>query len=219
MPMSDVLPKQQQSAYQRWEMASFDEERSGSAESRGSPEDIASRRAELDALRELARQEGYAQGIAQGYATGLESGRMASSIELENIQKIAQAFGSELAKAGEVMASELLDLGLDLAKSMLKTALPIRPELVLPIVAEAIHYLPSIQQPSLLFLHPEDAKLAGDYIGEELNKAGWRVSDDSQMERGGCRVETPTNQIDASMQGRWHRIATALGKNSDWLDE
>jgi flagellar assembly protein FliH len=217
--MSDVLPKHQQSAYQRWEMASFDEDRSALAETEGSAEEVAARRAELDVLREHARQEGYAEGVTQGYAAGLESGRVASSDELENIQKMAQVFGSELAKAGEVMASELLDLSLDLAKGLLKTALPLRPELVLPIVAEAIHYLPSVQQPSILFLHPADAKLARDYIGDELSNAGWRISEDLQMGRGGCRVETPTNQIDASMPSRWHRIATALGKNNDWLDE
>ena len=116
-----------------------------------------------------------------------------------------------------MIAEEMLDLGLDLAKAMLKTALEIRPELVLPVVAEAIRYLPTLQQPALLFLHPEDAMLAREFIGEELTKAGWRVTEDVLLERGGCRVETPTNQIDGSMQVRWQRIAGALGKNSDWL--
>ena len=219
MLMSDVLPKQQQSAYQRWEMASFDEKRSGRSHTDVAPEDLAAHRAELEAIREQARLDGYAEGVAQGYAAGLESGRITSTIELENIQKVAQIFSSELAKAGEVMAGELLELSLDFAKGMLKTALTIRPELVLPIVVECIHYLPTMQQPSLLFLHPEDAKLACKFIGEELSKAGWQVSEDLQMERGGCRVETPSNQIDASMQSRWHRIANALGKNVEWLDQ
>ncbi|MGH8429807.1 MAG: FliH/SctL family protein, partial [Solimonas sp.] len=49
------------------------------------------------------------------------------------------------------------------------------------------------------------------------SQSGWCVVEDAQMERGGCRVETATNQIDASVATRWQRIAAALGKESDWL--
>ena len=173
--------------------------------------------AELAEIRALAYQDGYAEGLAQGHAAGLDIGRVESAQEMLHLQQIAEAFGSEVARADEVIADEMLNLGLDLAKAMLKTALEVRPELVLPVVAEAIHYLPSLQQPALLFLHPADARLAREFIGEELSKAGWRVTEDPHLERGGCRVETPTNQIDASTETRWKRIAAALGKTADWL--
>lgn len=209
--MSDVLPKEQQSAYQRWEMASFGDDRNDRNAAATVPE------AELAAIREQARQMGHAEGLAQGRAEGLHAGRIESAQEMLHLQQIAETFGSEIARANEVIAGDMLDLGLDLAKAMLKSALEIRPELVLPVVAEAIRYLPSLQQPALLFLHPADAKLAREFIGDELSKAGWRVTEDTTLERGGCRVETPTNQIDGSMQTRWQRIAAALGKNTEWL--
>jgi flagellar assembly protein FliH len=77
--------------------------------------------------------------------------------------------------------------------------------------------LPSLQQPALLFLHPADVLLVNTLMGDQLSKAGWRVVEDGQMARGGCRVETASNQIDASAPSRWQRIAAALGKTSDWL--
>ena len=212
--MSDVLPKEQQSAYQRWEMASFGDDRNSTRASVPAVSD-----AELAAIREQARQMGHAEGVAQGRAEGLHAGRIESAQEMLHLQQIAETFGSEIARANEAIAGDLLDLGLDLAKAMLKTALEVRPELMLPVVAEAIRYLPSLQQPALLFLHPADAKLAREFIGDELTKAGWRVTEDTHLERGGCRVETPSNQIDASMQTRWQRIAAALGKNSEWLEQ
>ncbi len=211
--MSDVLPKEKQSAYQRWEMASFEEHGLGNDKAALT----AVSETELAAIREAARQQGYAEGVAQGHAAGLDIGRVEASQELLHLQQIALAFGDEVRRADEVIAEEMLDLGLDLAKAMLKTALEIRPELVLPVVAEAIRYLPSLQQPALLFLHPADAMLAREFIGEELSKAGWRITEDVLLERGGCRIDTPTNQIDGSMQVRWQRIASALGKNADWL--
>ncbi|MES2831567.1 MAG: flagellar assembly protein FliH [Pseudomonadota bacterium] len=211
--MSDVLPKEKQSAYQRWEMASFEDH--GSAHSKMALPAISE--TELAAIREAARQQGYAEGVAQGHAAGLDIGRIESANELLHLQQIAVAFADEVRRADEVIAEEMLDLSLDLAKAMLKTALEIRPELVLPVVAEAIRYLPTLQQPAMLFLHPADALLAREFIGEELSKAGWRVTEDAMLERGGCRVETPSNQIDGAMQVRWQRIAGALGKNVDWL--
>jgi hypothetical protein len=41
------------------------------------------------------------------------------------------------------------------------------------------------------------------------------------MERGGCRIETASNQIDAATSDRWQRIAASLGKESDngWHDD
>ena len=111
----------------------------------------------------------------------------------------------------------LLILALDLAKAMLKTSLEVRPELVLPVVRESIDYLPSLQQPAVLHLHPEDALLVREQMGEELAGGGWRIAEDEQMERGGCRVDTPSNSIDAGATSRWRRIAAALGKSGDWM--
>ena len=113
----------------------------------------------------------------------------------------------------------MLSLALDLAKAMLKTSLAVRPELLLPVVSEAIRYLPTLHQPAVLFLHPDDALLVKEQMQEELTKAGWRVADDLHMQRGGCRVETASNQIDATIETRWHRLSEALGQSSGWLDQ
>ena len=87
----------------------------------------------------------------------------------------------------------------------------------MPIVGEAIRYLPSLQQPALLFLHPNDATMVREHMGEELSKAGWRLAEDTHLEPGGCRIETGSNQIDASISGRWERIAASLGRDTSWL--
>jgi flagellar assembly protein FliH len=100
---------------------------------------------------------------------------------------------------------------------MLRAGIAIQPQLVIPIVIEAIGYLPALHQPALLFLHPEDATLIKDCMGDELSKGNWQVAEDSHIERGGCRIETASNQIDATMGTRWQRIANSLGRESAWL--
>jgi flagellar assembly protein FliH len=221
--MSDAIPKERQTAYQRWEMASFGEP----PPVEEAPEPpmpavdvealLAEAREQIAAARESARREGLAEGLAQGYQTGMEQGRAQALEENTLLQQLSVTFGVEISKAREQVAQDLLDLALDLSKAMLKHALAVRPELVLPVVSEAIGYLPTLQQPALLFLHPEDAQLVRERMGAELSAAGWRVLDDLAMERGGCRVETASNQIDAGATARWQRIAQALGRESEWL--
>ena len=213
---SVVIPKEQLSAYQRWEMASFDDARADAQPLEAQAISLPTVD-EIVRIREQARLEGYAAGQAEGRAAGLSEGRSEAAAEIARLQQIAETFGTEVARADELIAQDLLNLSLDLANAMLKTARVVRPELVIPIVREAIHYLPTLHQPALLYLHPDDALLVKNYMGEELVQAGWRLAEDAHLERGGCRVETASNQIDASSSTRWQRLAAALGKESDWL--
>ncbi|MEO6354146.1 MAG: flagellar assembly protein FliH [Oxalobacteraceae bacterium] len=211
-----LIPKEQLSAYQRWEMASFDNDKPTPPPDAPAP--IAPPTAEQIAeIHEAARLQGYAAGQAEGHAAGLAQGRSEAAAERDIFLKIAAAFNDQISRADELIAKDVMDLALDLAKAMLKNALKIHPELVLPIVSEAIHYLPSLTPPALLFLNQEDAALVREQLGESLKEAGWRIMDEPTLERGGCRVETGSNQIDATTESRWHRIAGALDAQTDWL--
>lgn len=181
--------------------------------------------AELEALREAARAEGYAEGLeegrAAGYAAGhaeaLDQGRIEAAAEIESLRAVASSFSTALAQADEAIASDVLELALHLARSMVRTAFEVRPELVIPIVREAIEYLPVLQQPAVLAVHPDDIEIVRAGLGDEIDKGGWRVVADAQVARGGCKVDTASNQIDATAQARWTRLAHALGKNVEWL--
>lgn len=216
---SKVIPKEQMSPYQRWELASFGDERPSALHRNADQAEQARQTAEAVALqRAEARTQGHAEGFEAGRRAGMEAGRAEAAKETARIGQIADSFGREIANANEAVADDLLNLALDLAKAMLKTALKTRPEFVLPVVSEAIRYLPIVQQPALLVLNPQDAEIVRSHMADELDKAGWRVTDDMQMARGGCRVETASNQIDSTSEVRWQRIAEALGKQSDWLE-
>ena len=181
--------------------------------------------AELEALREAARAEGYDEGLeegrAAGYAAGhaeaLEQGRLEAAAEIESLRAVASSFSTALAQADDSIASDVLDLALHLARSMVRTAFEVRPELIIPIVREAIEYLPVLQQPAVLAVHPDDIEIVRAGLGDEIDKGGWRLVADPQVARGGCKVDTASNQIDATAQARWTRLSHALGKNVEWL--
>jgi flagellar assembly protein FliH len=241
-----------QSAYQRWEMTSFGDERASTLAQRAAAREAEERELqtslaaaaaarvqqaqlaaaiplptleEIEAIHEAARQEGYAEGHAEGmaaghasgYQDGLDQGRAEAAHELTHLQDIAATFGKAVTGADETIASDVLELALQLARGMVRTAFTVRPELIIPVVRQAVDYLPSLQQPALLVLHPEDALLIQGSIGPELEKSGWRIVQDGAIARGGCRVDTASNQIDAQIASRWQRLSQALGKDIDWL--
>ena len=240
-----AIPKELQSAYQRWEMTSFGDERPSTLAQRAAEAERAAAAArayepppppqpafqlptaeELEAIRAAAREEGYAEGLdasqaeghAAGYEEGLALGRAEAAEELEHLRQLATTFGDAVTQADEAISNDVLELALHLARGMVRTAFDVKPDLILPIVREAIDYLPNLQQPALLMLHPEDALIVRSSIGHELDKSGWRVVEDESIARGGCRVDTASNQIDAQIASRWQRLTHALGKNIEWLE-
>lgn len=245
-----ALPKEQQSAYQRWEMASFGDERPSTLARRAAEAEAAPSAAspadshpglppgfslpsveEIEAMREAARQEGYAQGLeegrahgyqegqAQGYAEGAEAGQRDAADELEHLRAIAASFGDAVAGADETIAKDVLELALRLARGMVRTGFDVRPELILSVVRDAIDQLPVLQQPAILALNPLDADLVRHGMADELSKGGWRIIENGAIARGGCKVETATNQIDAQASARWNRLTHALGANVEWLGD
>ena len=227
--MSDT-PKELQSAYQRWEMASFGDNRPSVAARNAPPppvnlppELIPPTEEELAAIRANAHADGEAIGFEAGsnagYIDGLEKGRAEAAEELAHLRTISATFANALSSADEVIANDVLDLALHLARGMLRTALPIKPELLLPVVREAIAYLPMVQQPAVLMLNPLDVDLVRGALGDEIDKGGWRVIEDASIERGGCKIDTASNQIDAQCAARWERLNQALSKNVGWLDD
>jgi flagellar assembly protein FliH len=216
--MSDMAtPKEQQTAYQRWEMSSFAQnpkETSSFNHKRREPANAPSKVAEIF---ESVRQEAYTKGMQEGFAVGMAKAKEATQRDKQKFSAMALAFGDALAAADEKIEQNILELALDIAKAMLKAQLNANPEVILPIVRDAIHYLPYVQKPARIFVHHDDAKILREQLGDELSEQVWQIQEDNNIERGGCMVETGANQIDATNAMRWKRISDALAQHNDWL--
>ncbi len=199
--MSDVLAAPEGlTAWQRWEAPNF-------AAGGLRPGDIALPTAsQLEEIQRQAREEGFQSGYTEGVQKATQ----------ENL-RLAALFDALEQKMDEQVAQELLDLSLDVARQMLHQALKVQPELLLGVVREAIGTLPHFNQGAHLVLHPDDAALVRERMGEQLAHSGWKIFEDTRVERGGARIETANSQIDASLETRWKRVLAALGQDTSWL--
>lgn len=211
--MSSALPKEQQSAYERWEMASFAEGHITPARKRDQP--LPEVQQQLKLLAETARKDGYAQGLGEGYAAGMQQAQQAMQADRQALAALTTSLDKSLQKSEQQIAEHLLQLALDIAGAMLKQKLAVDETTILPIVAEAIQSLPYVQQPASIRINPLDAAAIRHYMMETQDQP-WRIVEDAHMERGGCHIETGANQVDASNATRWKRISEALNQASDW---
>ena len=102
---------------------------------------------------------------------------------------------------------------------MLRQSLRIKPELLLPVVREAITTLHPHAGHPMLFVHPDDAGLIRQQMGEQLAHNNWRIVEDSGLTRGGCRVEYGASEVDATLETRWRRVIESMGITEEWLGE
>lgn len=237
---SGYIPKERLTAYERWEVAAFDEAEQISQSMREAeakaevdepaggepapavaPEPALSAE-ELAAIREQAfaegRAAGFEAGLVAGKADGYASGAALINAESELVASVAKNFALALENSEATLADNLLALALDIAGQVLRTSLSVKPELLLPVVREAIGVLTNPHGHPCLVLNPDDAALIRDQLGEQFLHTGWRIVEDAAVARGGCKVENSGAEIDASLATRWRRVVEALGRKSDWLD-
>jgi len=213
-----AIPKEQQTAYQRWEMSSFGEADAHLSAVKAQKLQQAEQQAQsVSLILEGVRQEAYAKGRQEGFLVGMAQAREQAQAERAQFLQLMESFKQATVQTDEVIADDLLSLALDLAKAMLKTKLNVDPAAIIPVVANAIHYLPYVQKPARILVNHEDAHILREYLGEELASQDWQVLEDSSIERGGCLVETGANQIDSTNAVRWKRITDALSNHNDWM--
>ena len=198
--MSSNTPKEHLTAYQRWELNVFD--------------DAAGDGVKLPTADQV--QHIQQQAYQEGFAAGMKDGRSESQALAHRMQLLMTELHHSMTLFEEAMAQEIMNLALDIARQMVRSSLEADPALVLAVVREAIDSLPQTRQSPTLVLHPQDAQLVREMLAQEFQGEVWRIVEDLHMERGGCRVEIATAEIDANIESRWQRIVTALGSDVPW---
>ncbi|MDR2092928.1 MAG: flagellar assembly protein FliH [Azoarcus sp.] len=185
---------------------------------------------EIEQMHDDARREGFEAGLAEGRDTGhadglrigreegREEGREAgyregkaeAEAEAAQLREMIAQMNTALGQIDAEVAEELLSLAIELARKVLQHSLAVEPEAVLSAVRAALQHLPESR--AKIHMHPADAALARKHLDDMLDQGGHLIIEDDSVSRGGCRVETPGAQIDATMETRWRRVLDSLGR-------
>jgi flagellar assembly protein FliH len=199
-----IIPKERLTDCRPWEPVSFH------PAAPGGPATPLPTVEQLERIEQQAREEGYTAGYAEG--------RRQAESEAQRLRSLAESFEAALQQLEQVIAQDLLNLALEIAKQVLCGVLRVRSDAVLPVVQEAIRALPHYSQPVQIVLNPADAGLVRAHLGEEFARSGWKIVEDPGMSKGGCRLESAHTRIDATLPTRWRRVVSALGQDSQWVE-
>ncbi|MFA5104078.1 MAG: FliH/SctL family protein [Candidatus Margulisiibacteriota bacterium] len=162
---------------------------------------------EAETLRESAKAEGLEEGKREGEAQISEAINQALETLNEAIKQ-----RKKIIKDAE---SEIVRLSLKIAEQIIRSEVSVNKDAVMNIVAEAINKV-SDRENVIVKVNRDDAeyiktykeKLAGIVDGVK----NLSILEDSQVEPGGCVVETNLGFVDARISTKISLIEQAIGK-------
>jgi len=171
---------------------------------------------EMQEIFDSAEKDGFAQGheagLRQGKAEGYEIGRQQGlaelraqmAIEQQRMQQIMDALLNPLSAQDNDLENMLLDIICTLTQSVIQRELKIDSSQILAIVQSAVEALPIGSKNIRVCLNPIDIEGLETYAKEQ--QLEWKFFADTQLQPGGCRIETPESRVDFSVSMRLQTV-------------
>lgn len=228
-----ITPKEQLFTFQRWQAEPLNGKKAVPAPTSVIEPPIASNIADapeappqvkFPTVDEIERM--HEEARASGYEAGFSEGRMAGERTMEEAAKLnAQQFGAlignlegALAEFDQSVADQLLALAIEIAGQITRGSITAKPDILLPVIREAIAALPLHHAHLTLRLNPVDAEHIRSRLGEQFAQTGTQIINDSEISLGGCLLQAGTSEVDATIETRWKRVLETIGTEpQEWL--
>ena len=173
-------------------------------------------RASATAAREAS---GYEAGYAQGLAEAQRQVQQERAAQLQRLDVVLARLQVALDEGLAQAADQVLELSFSIARQVLRSEIATRPDAVLPVVREALGLLSEAHGHPVVRLAPADCEVVRAAIGPESQHRGVRFLADPSIAPGGCRIEAPQLEVDATVAQRWRRVAQSLGSEASPPEE
>ena len=177
----------------------------------GSKQQKAPRQKTAEPTRAEIEQAAFQRGCEHGHA---EAAQVAAQVRGRHAAQIGQVLDQLRGRFSELetsAADAVLALSFAIARQVLRCEPSIRPDGVLPVAREALAMVVDQHAAPRLVIHPDEFELVQADLEADGRLKGAVLVADAAVGRGGCRVETPHGDIDATVASRWHRVLADLG--------
>lgn len=185
--------------------------------------------AELQAMAEVAKKEGYDQGYTEGREKGFVEGNAAGQgqgyekaynetrkkfvNEIERLNAIASTLFTPMQDQENIVENLIVDMAINFSQEIIGRELKESPESVLYIVNKAVAALPVGAKNISVYVNETDADLIENYLPS--SQRHWAVKIDKTIASGGCRVETHESLVDYTCENRLKTFLIQIKENSD----
>lgn len=224
--LTRFIPGEEIAEVARWSFGAVDTE----ALARAAREQAA-REQEAHA-RDLARdaqvhEQGYAEGFAQGRAHAIleEQHKFQQYLDGEAADKaqrftaLLQSAERQLHEAEQLASQAVLDIALALARQVVRQELSVNPNVLQPVVREALGLLAADAKAAVVRMNPLDIEVFQDALATEFAAVALTLVADAAVAPGGCVVSSGGTVVDGRLQSRWRRALATLGVDQPWDEE
>lgn len=217
---SELIRAKDVSGFDRWSLPSFDPE--VEAQPEPEPEVVVEaapepqiEEVEIEAVKPLTldeleaiRQDAYNEGFSAGEKDGFRAGQLKAKQEAElalaaKLEQLEQVMGNLMEPiAGQDLEVEqaLVDLISQMTRQVIQRELNTDSSQIRHVLREALKLLPMGASNIRIHIHPQDFELVKTL--RERHEESWRILEDESLQPGGCRVESESSRIDASVETR-----------------
>jgi flagellar assembly protein FliH len=161
----------------------------------------------------LAEKEAYEKGFAQGEKDGFELGGAKAEKVLKNLEALLDEISQLRLRMGRQYEREMLDLVYAIAGKIVHTELSVSETAVKDTILSALE-LTSEKRNMILKINPDDfdyvEKIRPDLFSRHTNIKSLMITPDPAISRGGCLLETPSGDVDASIETQLDGIYQTL---------
>jgi flagellar assembly protein FliH len=229
------IPKEQLTAYERWELPLLDAR--GNEVAREEERDVKPlTAADIDQIRQAAREDGYNEGREQGYQAGLAEGRERGHQEgletglaegqeqgkslgyddtrkevdtkLDRLEHLLGELLLPIRRHEDELETALINLTTVLARAVVYRELTIDSSQIRHVVRRALEALPSTADNIRIHIHPDDCEMVREVTARLETSAS--VLEDDNVLPGGCRVETRHSLVDFTVEKRFQRAVQSM---------
>ncbi len=217
--LSRFIPGEEIEAVSQWSFGSVDTDSLRLA---------AKARDEQEALSrirdEAVRKDAYAKGFEQGRAHAIVEAEKkvrdyAKGQGEETARRFARLIESaeqQLGDSQQVMAKGVLELACALAQQVLRHELSVNPNVLQPVIREALAVLSVDTKSAIVRMHPVDVEVLHEALESEFAGMSLALVADASLQPGGCVITAAGTVVDGTLGTRWRRAVANLGLDAPW---
>lgn len=231
----DRIPKENLTAYERWELPLLDA--SGNEVAQEEDRDVKPlTAADIEGIRQVAREDGHAEGREAGYQEGFTEGREKGHREgleaglaegreqgveegltdtrkevdakLDRLEHLLGELLEPIKRHEDEVETALVNLTTVLARSVVFRELSLDSSHITDVVRKAMAALPSTTENVRIHIHPDDHQWVSEVA--DRFEAATSIVEDASVLKGGCKLETRHSLVDFTVEKRFQKAVQGM---------
>ncbi|APQ11143.1 flagellar assembly protein FliH [Pseudomonas oryzihabitans] len=169
---------------------------------------------ELEAIRQEAYNEGFVTGERDGYHAGqLKARQEAEAVltaRLASLETLMSHLLDPIGEQDQALEAGMVQLVRHITREVIQRELKLDSSQLGQVVRTALKLLPMGAQNIRIQVSPQDFELMKAL--RDRHEESWRILEDETLMPGGCRIETESSVIDASIETRLAQALTQLAE-------